>query len=380
MGAEDLLAALSAGRVAAVDTPYGLGAQGVNAALPNLVDPYASVGQNAAYVGGASLLSALLTGLGRSSAREENAIIAPLQAEFINPSTSAQRRSELLGGGYGDKLSPLQAVLLNSQIELSDAKAKKQQELELSEPFDIRKEQRGLGLDQEKTTNSEIIKRQAQVGKVFNPVTKTYEDVLPSDADISAEKILSDALATKKSNIETKGFNPEVVKEEDAARAELAKLPSVAQFMVQQKTFPLVKAFKDEDTKSSDVGFVYNYVKSLDDGAVRNEEINMANSSNPLIQKWRSTLEGALTGQSTLTVELKNQMYKELEMAQGNLYKQATDDINKRYGIASQRGVTDIKNISPIDLSLKFGVTEATPTPTPDAGALAELRRRGVIK
>ena len=139
---------------------------------------------------------------------------------------------------------------------------------------------------------------------------------------------------------------------QDNVRKEIAKIPSVSQFLTMQKSLPLVKGFKDQDTRSSDVGFVYNYVKSLDEGAVREGEISLANSSNPLIQQYAKQLQGAFSGQSQLTPKLKNQMYSELIEAQSTVYAQAKKDADVLAQIAKSRGITD--NIYPFDTGLDF--------------------------
>ncbi len=153
--------------------------------------------------------------------------------------------------------------------------------------------------------------------------------------------------------------------EEDNARMELlTKTPSVAQFAAMQKAIPLVEGFKDQNTKSSDVGFVYNYIKALDDGAVRGEEIDMASSSNPVIKKFQTQLEGALKGTSELTPQLKNIMFQELKLAQKNVYEQALADSQRRLDIVKQRGGNP-NFASPIPLDLKFEIpTSAAPIPS----------------
>lgn len=158
--------------------------------------------------------------------------------------------------------------------------------------------------------------------------------------------------ALKNPNSPQYKLNKEMQSEADARRKEISIIPSVSQFMTMQKGLPLVASFKDQDTKSSDVGFVYNYIKSLDEGAVRGEEIDMAAASNPLVLKYKNMFQGVFTGRSELTPTLKNKMYGELLGAQGNIYEQAKKDAQIVADIAKSRGVVD--NVYPFDIGLTF--------------------------
>lgn len=142
---------------------------------------------------------------------------------------------------------------------------------------------------------------------------------------------------------------------EDAIRSEIAKLPSVSQFQAMQRSLPLVESFKDQDSRSSDIGFVFNFIKSLDEGAVRGEELNLAATSNPIVKAYATQLRGAFTGQSQLTPQLKNQMYSELLKARQGVFEAAKKDAAVIAGIAERRGnIRDAQNLYPFDTTLSF--------------------------
>lgn len=160
---------------------------------------------------------------------------------------------------------------------------------------------------------------------------------------------------------------------EDSFRQEISKIPSVQQFTSMQASIPRAKAFKDQNTKSSDVGFVYNYVKALDEGAVKEGEINLANTSVPLLQQYSKYLQSVYSNKSQLTPKIKNQMFRELVGAQAGVYDQAKRDAAVIAKIAESRGITN--NIYPFDTNLSFG---DTPTGSALETRLAEgLRTEG---
>lgn len=170
-----------------------------------------------------------------------------------------------------------------------------------------------------------------------------------------------------------------IAEEEDKIRREInTYVPSTKQLANMQKAVPLVAAFKDQNTKSSDVGFVYNYIKSLDDGAVRGEEIDMANASNPLVLKYRNELQGALTGTSELGTELKNQMYRELRQAQKNVFEQTMKDVEPYLKIGEGRGAKRVKMLPFDPDAIKFD--DLTPSNAGNDGRMQKAPQTDVQK
>jgi hypothetical protein len=323
MANDNFLAALQDPYLTGGDTYSGIGAGAVAGSLPYLVDPYGSTGSNALNVFGGSILAALLGNMAKSDAAEQNAGIVSQQSQFLK-ATPAERLT--MTQQDPRTFAKLQAALNTNQILQEQKNADYTSQLTAQQPFEIEKENRALENKRKELMQIKLAENEMFGGDPLkNPESPQYK------------------------------INQNIIKEEDAARSEIAKIPSVSQFASMQKSLPLVKAFKDPNTKSSDVGFVYNYIKSLDDGAVRGEEINMAAASNPLVLKYQNQLQGAIDGTSELTPALKNQMYKELEAAQGGVYAQALLDANRRFDIAKSRGVTEFGRVLPFDANLTFG-------------------------
>jgi hypothetical protein len=357
----DLTAALSGIYDKPIDNGYGIAASAIGQSIPALVNPYGSVGGNFATVAGASLLSALLGSFARQDAAEVNAQQALSLGQFMGADPTA--RAGIVK--ENPRLSPLYAALSLQQME--DDRTNKMETIKAG----IAGKQKIAEIE------AQNINKVGEIGATN--LQKSLTDGLP-------QYVAGDGTVKTVPGAETNtGMlrTPKAIKEEeDAARTEINKLPSVLQFQAMQKALPLVKAFKDQDTKSSDMGFVYNYVKANDDGAVRGEEINMAESTNPLINKYRAQLQGALTGQSALTPALKNQMYEELVGGRKNVYEQAKQDSLVRVDIAKRRGVATAENLYPFKIDLEFGDAAPPPPPPSDytpaqrAAALEMLNQR----
>ncbi len=320
----------------------------------DVTDPYASTGQNF----GANLIKGLLGGFAAGQFKNE-------QAEYGTNLTQALRGSLSGASAFGAGL-PEDDVAAISAFKL----AREQDQIDEFNALKMKAFGAGLSKEYEIEAEQGAYAKAAKAALGQNDVIDGIDPGLAETNPILKGKL--------KAVNEKKDYN---TKEEDSARMELlTKTPSVNQFTVMQKSIPLVQGFKDQDTKSSDVGFVYNYIKSLDDGAVRGEEINMAESSNPLIQQYRNTFKAALENKSVkslLTPQLKNQMYAELRTAQKKLYDQALLDSERRLSIVEQRGGN--RNFaSPIDLGLKF--EEAAATAPPVSFKASDLIAKGYTK
>lgn len=95
MAGEDLLASLYASDYAPIETGWGLAAQGMAGALPNLVNPYGSMGSNIAVTLGGALVAGLLGYQARAAADERNAAQALYLPELFSPTLTAERRAAI---------------------------------------------------------------------------------------------------------------------------------------------------------------------------------------------------------------------------------------------------------------------------------------------
>lgn len=144
--------------------------------------------------------------------------------------------------------------------------------------------------------------------------------------------------------------------EEDAARNEIltaTKYPAVNKFNTTSTALAQLKNIKDLDTASSDIPFATLFIGGLDGSVVREGEYARVQGANPFLDKFRNQLEGALNGTSTLGVDIKKQMYSELQKTQKGLFAEALLQTAPRIATATQRGA-NAKNILPFDPNMQF--------------------------
>lgn len=143
----DILAALqgtSAGGVAGLDslsyrpieTGYGIAAQGVASALPNLVNPYGSNFGNFASVLGGALVSGLLGYQARKAADERNLAQSRALTELLGANVTAERQQALLQ--ESPRLAPvvsqlaLQQKLQERSLAQEQAKSMRDAQMEVA--------------------------------------------------------------------------------------------------------------------------------------------------------------------------------------------------------------------------------------------------------
>lgn len=97
MAGEELYSALSGLNVAPVETPYGIGAVTLAKSLPQLVNPYGSVGTNLGVVLGGTLLSSLLGYQANRQATEQSLQLGRLGSQLQTMQTPQERLSFIEG-------------------------------------------------------------------------------------------------------------------------------------------------------------------------------------------------------------------------------------------------------------------------------------------
>lgn len=152
--------------------------------------------------------------------------------------------------------------------------------------------------------------------------------------------------------------NPDspIAKEEDAARNEIltaAKYPAVAKLQTTSTALSQLKDIKDLNTASSDIPFATLFIGGLDGSVVREGEYARVAGANPFLEKFRNQLEGALNGTSTLGVDIKRQMFGELQKTQQGLLGEAIIQTAPRIATAKARGADPAK-IYPFDPNMSF--------------------------
>lgn len=347
-----ILGALQRGMYSPTESMYGMGAQHIAQSIPMLQNPYASASSNIGHTLGAGLLSGLLAGYARQDAAKQNAELMPLMGQIMQADPT--ERMALAAGNA--RLSPLVQALAFQDYERKN-KREDAISTEVGKFKALSPLQRGQSID------NKLIDVSIDQGLVPTDNGAIAFDDLGLKTPLELEKEKTGAIEDIKAQKEIDkyklgefgDYNPSRAKAEDETRKYLAeKVPSVKQFIVMEKQLPMLEPLAKMNTKSSDFPFIYNYVKALDDTAVKQDEINMAQSANPLIQKYLNQLEGGITGISPLTPGLKQQMLSELKASRASLYKQAKKDADIEIKIAKGRGLSE-DTLLPFDVNLNLG-------------------------
>lgn len=307
-----LLEALLKAQQRPAETNYGIATQGVAAMLPALNNPYDSPARNAGYTVGGALLAGILSGLARQSAAEENIALTQGFNQLLTADDAGA--AELVQ--QNERLSPLWAALVADRRERAQDLAQKRQELTLGEESDLRKSQ-----------NKAVLDAMISQGKIPMGDKIVGFDALglKSPDEYAIDKEVNQRHEMERLESESLGVPAKVRDEEIAARKDISELPAVKQLKLMETKLPMLESDARLNTRSSDVAFFYNFIRALDDGAVRGEEIDLAGSSNPVLQKYGAQLLSAFNGQSQLTPTLKLQMLSELKATRGNLAKAALE-------------------------------------------------------
>lgn len=107
----------------------------------------------------------------------------------------------------------------------------------------------------------------------------------------------------------------QVAKFEDDLRTELSKSKPASSVEAALSALPSLQRFAQDNTKTSDIPFVYKFVQAQDGGVVKEGEVTMVQGASPLIARFQAQLNGALKGESTLTPDIKKQMVEEMKAA-----------------------------------------------------------------
>ena len=126
--ADSLLATLLDTQYKARENPFGLAAQSLASNAGSLVNPYGSVGSNAAASIGAALLAGLLGGVARSQTQSDNAELSPLLNQMMT-ATPEQRQALVQ---QNDRLSPLANALAVAERQQQAEIAQERQKLALT--------------------------------------------------------------------------------------------------------------------------------------------------------------------------------------------------------------------------------------------------------
>lgn len=217
--------------------------------------------------------------------------------------------------------------------------------------------------------------QEAQTEKKFN--SDLLAKLLGKKAEIVGEDAGYKALGQGGENPNSPAFKATkaIKDEEDAARNEIltaTKYPAVSKLQTTSTALSQLKNIKDLNTASSDIPFATLFIGGLDGSVVREGEYARVAGANPFLDKFKNQLEGALNGTSTLGVDIKRQMYNELQKTQKGLAAEAILQTGPRLATAVQRGA-DPKNILPFDPNMSFEENITTDAPV----ATGEVTKSG---
>mgnify|MGYP000913947023 FL=1 len=169
-----------------------------------------------------------------------------------------------------------------------------------------------------------------------------------AEAQASALKKRQEVQAEKEATINALGYNPETKKEADDRRAEVLKLPTAQSLQKSLSVLPLLESYKNDDTGTSDIPFIYQFVQAQDGGVVKEGEFNLVQGASPILQKYSNQLNGALNGASKLTVALKTQMVKKKKKATLLRKKSLDKEAEPIFKLAEKRGASR-EDVNPFD-------------------------------
>lgn len=316
---ESILEALAATRKSPSENAFGIGAQTIAGMTPNLINPYGSTASNIGIVAGSGILSALLAGLARNEADRQNTEFAPVLSKFMSGSPEEQG---LLAAKY-TQLSPMYSAIMANQLTNKFALDQKKAELEVQEPFDLRKYDRERAAkleDQFIGTQNDLL---AKEGKARNPTTGEITQFINPE-ELAYRENLAKARATNLADREPSGgkiLKPKEIADielrtsNDLLTGNLATNMAEADARGQQ----VLTAIETRDPLRA-AAAIYGMAKLLDEkGVVRKEDGQivadpggpagqLASLNNQMLQKGRLTIE-TIAAMKELVPQLIQQKY-----------------------------------------------------------------------
>lgn len=173
-----------------------------------------------------------------------------------------------------------------------------------------------------------------------------------------------------------------IAAEEDAARKEIfERVPTAAQIANVSALIPSLDKLAKDDTKSSDVPFVYQFVKAQDGGVVKEGEAARVQGASPMLQRYAAELDGALNGKSTLTPKLKKQMVEEMKGVARAQLDVLPDQMEPIFAIRESRGAARERmmpfNMDSLNKMFAPEVASAAPAEIPPGMKLQRNRVTG---
>lgn len=208
-----------------------------------------------------------------------------------------------------------------------------------------------------------------------------------------------------------KGIDPKLWREEQSKRAvsealpadtkvtsqlrqEIQALPSYKNIAQAAPVYKSMIEAAGRDNRAADVNLIYGMAKIMDPGSVvREGEMSIASAIATLPQRLQATVQSQLTGDGRLSPEVRTAIIQEARGRVGAYQSMFDQDMGMYRGIA-QRGRMDERDVIPTfgpfetykpstpaaPAATAPSVAPQQPAPAIDPAALAEARRRGLIR
>ena len=387
MATNPILAALAGVNTNALETPYGLGLQGLAVAAPKMFNPYASTGQSLGVALGTGLTSALLAYQARKQADEENMAIQPLILQAL----SAKNPEDVLkvtSAPGGEKLRDFALQTYLSKLEKQQAKETAAEERKsdlakalLGSPYLNKQEALTLaGISPEVTPlpTTELGATAAtklETPQVSSPTERPiinyvspeeraslspYE-LKQREAEVSDQKYRAEQWdkAEERKSAKTKSDEEFKAGQQEKTDTKIINLrkdidsdPITKAYIESKTAFKAARQLAERDSIPATIALKKIAERVFNPGnQVTMQELGSYNSIMPIFEKYPQLLSSQLTGKSNLSPEARQELVAAAEIFIDSLGKSYNEKAKNQFDYAASKGWTsNLKDIAPVDL------------------------------
>lgn len=387
MATNPILAALAGVNTNALETPYGLGLQGLAVAAPKMFNPYASTGQSLGVALGTGLTSALLAYQARKQADEENMAMQPLILQAL----SAKNPEDVLkvtSAPGGSKLRDFALQTYLSKLEKQQAQETATEERKadlakalLGSPYLNRQEALSLaGISPEVTPlpTTELGATAATKLEALQPSSPTERPTINYVSPTERTNLSPYELKQREAEVSDQKYRAEQWDKAEERKA--AKTKSDEEFKAGQgekrdtkiitlrkdiDSDPITKAYIESkaalksarslaqrDSKVSTIALKKIAERGFNPGnQVTMQELAAYQSVMPILDKYKTWITSTTTGSSDLTPEARQELVDAVNIVVDNLGSAYNEKTKNQFDYANRQGFTsNIKDIAPVDL------------------------------
>jgi hypothetical protein len=387
MATNPILAALAGVNTNALETPYGLGLQGLAVAAPKMFNPYASTGQSLGVALGTGLTSALLAYQARKQADEENMAMQPLILQALsakNPEDVLKVTSAPGGGKLRDFAVQTYLSKLEKQQAQEAAAEERKADLAkalLGSPYLNRQEALTLaGISPEVTPlpTTELGATAAtklETPQVSSPTERPiinyvspeeranlspYE-LKQREAEVSDQKYRAEQWdkAEERKSTKTKSDEEFKAAQQEKTDTKIINLrkdidsdPITKAYIESKTAFKAARQLAERDSIPATIALKKIAERVFNPGnQVTMQELGSYNSIMPIFEKYPQLLSSQLTGKSNLSPEARQELVAAAEIFIDSLGKSYNEKAKNQFDYAASKGWTsNLKDIAPVDL------------------------------